>query len=163
MGSGKSSTGKALADLARMNFVDLDDEIESQSRMTINEIFSKKGEPFFRAEEKKALNRVALETNTVVATGGGLVLDPANAAKMRQTGRVIYLAASFETLWTRVKDKRDRPLIAVADPKETFRRLFEVRRPLYEAAGTGRAETDGKTPKEVAEKIFEEFLKVKKL
>ena len=163
MGSGKSSTGKVLAGLARMAFVDLDDEIESQTRMTINEIFEKKGEPFFRAEEKKTLNRVALEMNTVVATGGGLVLDPANGAKMRQTGRVIYLAASFETLWARVKDKRDRPLIAVSDPKATFLKLYEARRPLYEAAGVGRAETDGKSPEEVAEKIFEEFLKVKKI
>lgn len=160
MGAGKTSTGQALARLLKMDFVDLDDEIEASTRLTINEIFAEKGEPFFRAEEKKALRRVALETQTVVATGGGIVLNPENVAQMKQTGRLIYLAASFEALWERVRDKRDRPLISVPDPRGTFLKLFEKRRPLYEASATGRIMTDGLKPEAVAQKIAGEFLKI---
>lgn len=159
MGSGKTATGRALAKMAGMNFIDLDEEIESQTHLTINEIFQKKGEPFFRAEEKKILNRTARLANTVVATGGGVVLDRENVETMSETGRIVYLAASLETLWERVKDKRDRPLLAVPDPKGTFLKLFQERRPLYEASSLGVIETDGLTPGAAARKIAEKFLK----
>ena len=161
MGSGKTSTGKVLARLAKMNFVDLDDEIEAQTRLSVNEIFAQKGEPFFRAEEKKALARAAVRQNTVVATGGGIVLNPENVTTMMQTGRVVYLSALFETLWGRVREKRDRPLISVPDPRGTFLKLFEVRRPLYGAAASAEVVTDGLTPEQVAEKACEEFVKFK--
>ena len=160
MGSGKTVTGKALARLAQMDFVDLDEEIESETRLTINEIFQKRGEPFFRAEEKRILNRIARQKNTVVATGGGVVLDPENVGKMKETGRLVYLLTSFETLWERVRDKRDRPLLAAADPQGTFLKLFQQRKPLYEASCDGRAATDGLTADRVARKIAEEFLKI---
>lgn len=160
MGAGKTATGKALAHLVRMEFLDLDEEIESQARLSINEIFQKKGEPFFRAEERRILERAAAaQSKTVVATGGGIVLNPANVERMRQSGRVIYLSVPYETLWERVREKRDRPLLRVSDPKATFLRLFQERRPLYEASCHGRIETEGLKPEAVAEKIVEEFLK----
>lgn len=159
MGAGKTATGKALAELARMDFLDLDEEIESETHQSINEIFRTKGEPSFRAEEKRILGEAAQRSNTVVATGGGVVLDPANVEKMQQTGRVIYLAASFETLWSRVRDKKDRPLLAVADPKAMFFRLFGERRPLYEASSSGRIEAEGLSPEEAARRIVEQYLK----
>jgi len=159
MGAGKTATGKALAALAGMEFLDLDEEIESETRLSINEIFRRKGEPFFRTEEKRTLNRAALKTHTVVATGGGVVLDPENVEKMRATGRVIYLAASFETLWKRVQDKRDRPLLAVSDPKAVFFQLFEERRPLYEAASHGAIDTGALSAEAAARKIAEGYLK----
>ena len=152
-GAGKTATGKALAKLTGMEFVDLDEEIEAQTHLTINEIFQRKGEPFFRAQERKALDESSKLSNTVVATGGGIVLDPRNVERMTQTGRVIFLQASLETLWSRVRDKRDRPLLAVPEPERVFHRLFEVRRPLYEAAGHVTIVTDGLAPEEVAKKI----------
>ena len=159
MGAGKTSVGRALARLANMGFVDLDEEIETASRLTINEIFQKRGEPYFRSEEKKALLRVALGSRQVVATGGGIVLDPENLERMRQTGRIVYLSAPFETLWERVKKKKDRPLLAVPDPKATFFQLFQIRRPLYEASSHARVETEGLSAEACAEKITEEYLK----
>lgn len=161
MGAGKTATGKALAHLARMEFLDLDEEIESQTRLSVNEIFRKRGEPHFRAEEKRVLNWTVGRKNTVVATGGGVVLDPSNVEKMGQTGQIIYLAASFETLWERVKDKRDRPLLAVSDPKATFYRLFQARRPLYESSCSGKIETEELSPEAVARKIVEQYLSSK--
>lgn len=159
MGAGKTATGKELARLARMDFVDLDELIQNETHLGINEIFQKKGEAFFRAEEKRLLAQAAEETHSVVATGGGIVLNPENVEKMKQSGRVIYLAASFETLWARVKDKKDRPLLAVPDPKATFFRLFQERWPLYEASSEGAVPTDRLSPEAVAKKIAEIYLK----
>ena len=158
MGAGKTATGKTLARLAGMDFVDLDEAIESQTHLSINEIFQKRGEPFFRGEEKRVLARAADDTHTVVATGGGIVLDRENVETMRRTGRVIYLAASFETLWNRVRNKKDRPLLAVPDPRATFLELFRERRALYERSCMGCVQTDGLTPEASAKKIFETFL-----
>lgn len=156
MGAGKTSTGRALATILGMDFVDLDSEIESRTHQSINEIFSSRGEAHFRSEEKRALQTTAAQKNAVVATGGGIVLDPANVALMRSTGRVLYLAASFEMLWGRVRSKKDRPLLKVTDPKATFLGLFGERRPLYESSAHQRVETDGKTPEAVAEWIAKE-------
>lgn len=158
MGAGKTATGKALADLARMDFVDLDEEIAGENRLSINEIFQKKGEPFFRQEEKRALARAASRKDTVVATGGGIVLDPQNVEKMKETGKLVYLAATFETLWNRVQDKEDRPLLAVSDPRATFYQLFQRRLPLYESFCSGKVQTDGLSPEAVAKRIAEVFL-----
>lgn len=159
MGAGKTATGKAVAKLAGMDFVDLDEVIANETRLSINEIFKKKGEPFFRAEEKRMLLEASLKRNTVVATGGGIVLDPENVDRMRGTGRVIYLAASFENLWSRVQDKKDRPLLAAADPKTVFYRLFQDREPLYESSCDGKLETDGLSPEAAARKVVNQFLK----
>ncbi len=156
MGAGKTATGKALARLMQMEFLDLDEAIEAETHLSINEIFQKKGEPFFRAEEKRLLERIAAGSGTVVATGGGIVLNPANAAEMRRTGRVIYLVGSYETLWERVREKKDRPLLAVADPQTTFLKLFQERRPLYETCCHESVETDGLSPEDTAEKIMKE-------
>ena len=159
MGAGKTATGKSLADLAQMGFLDLDEELESQNHLTINEIFQKKGEPFFRKEEKRILKEAARQANTVVATGGGLVLDPENVAQMKATGRVLYLEASFEKLWERVRDKKDRPLLRASDPKGVFFMLFQQRRPLYEAACSGKVDSEGLSPEAVARKIIGLYLK----
>ena len=159
MGVGKTATAKALAKLAEMAFLDLDSEIEAQTHLSINEIFRQKGEPFFRAEERKVLDRTLKLTHTVVATGGGIVLDPRNVEGMSRTGRIVYLAASFETLWERVRGKKDRPLLAVLDPKAVFYQLFQVRKPLYETASGWRIATDGLTPEQVAQKIVNQYLK----
>jgi shikimate kinase len=161
MGSGKTVTGKALAGLLKMDFSDLDEEIQNETRLSINEIFQKKGESFFRAEEKKILFCVSREKNTVVATGGGVILDSENVGKMKESGRVVYLLASFETLWERVREKRDRPLLRAVDPRATFMQLFQERKPLYESACDTRIPTDGLTAEAVAKNIAEKFLKAK--
>lgn len=153
MGAGKTATGRALAGLAGMDFVDLDEEIEDRTRQSVNEIFEKQGEPYFRAEEKKALRQASAGKNTVISTGGGVVLDPENVALMKSTGTLIYLVASFEALWDRVRDKRDRPLLRVSDPKAAFLALFRMRVPLYESACAQKVETYAFSPEAVAQKI----------
>lgn len=156
MGAGKTTTGRALAKLLEKNFADLDERIEKEGHLTINEIFRTKGETYFRAQEKRVLREAAHHlTDTVVATGGGIVLNPENIEQMRQTGRLIYLATSIEVLWARVKEKKDRPLLSSPDPRAVLQDLFKTRTPLYESACHERFMTDGLRPEEVALQIVE--------
>lgn len=162
MGSGKTVTGEALADLTGMKFLDLDSEIEKKTRLSINQIFRDrdKGEPYFRTVEKKILNEIAGRTGFVIATGGGIVLDQENIEKMKITGQVISLNASFDTLWNRVKDKADRPLLYVDNPEKKFFQIFQERTPFYQIASDGRiVQTDGLTPQATARMIVEQYLK----
>lgn len=159
MGAGKSSTGKAISALTGLKFIDLDAEIESQTHLTINEIFQKKGESFFRSEERRILNAVVNQTHSVVATGGGIVLNPQNVEKMQASGKIVYLAASLETLWERVQHKKDRPLLSVPNPQAVFSRLYQERSSLYESSCYGKIDTDGLSPEATAKKVVDQYLK----
>ena len=157
MGSGKTTTGKALAQLLKMPFVDLDDRIVDRAGQSINDIFSTHGESYFRKLENELLKEMVTQTGQVVATGGGVVLDPKNVIILKKAKPVIYLKTSLETLWGRVKEKQDRPLLRGPDPKKTLAGLLEAREPLYQAVTSMIYVTDRKTPQEAADEIFETY------
>ena len=154
MGSGKTTSGRELARLLGISFVDSDDQIVERAGRSINEIFKKEGEPSFRKMEREVLAQISSRKDQVIAPGGGIVLDPANRQCMQNTGRVIYLKTSLEVLWERVKEKRDRPLLATSDPRETLTELFRERTPLYESIADKIFLTDRKSPEAVAQEIF---------
>ena len=160
MGSGKTSVGRELASLLDRKFVDLDFEIEKGAGLTIPEIFEKRGEPYFRKLETLALERFGRQERTVVSTGGGIVLKPANVEFMRFAGLVIFLEAAPETLCARLKDSSaGRPLLQTPDWKQTVLTLCREREPLYRAAAYYCVATDGKTDSQTAseiQKILEE-------
>ncbi len=158
MGSGKSITGKSLATLMRYPFVDLDAEIEKNQKRSISEIFAKEGEKFFREEERKTLQFFSEKPSSVVATGGGIILLERNVIRMRETGTVVYLKASVQALWQRVRYSTDRPLLNKPDPLGTLRQILEDREPLYQSSCHFSVLTDEKTPEEVARDIFEVLL-----
>ncbi len=155
MGSGKSVTAKRLAQLLNYQFVDLDSVIEKKNGMSVNDIFARAGESTFRGEEAIALEETAAQKECVVSTGGGIILREANVQRMRATGLVIYLEASPEVLWERVKGKTHRPLLAGEKPKEKLFEILEARKKLYEESASLKVLTDGKSPEAVAEQIFE--------
>lgn len=157
MGSGKTTTGKALAKLLGMSFVDLDDRIVERAGKSVNDIFKIHGESYFRKLESELLKEIARQSGHVVATGGGIVLDPKNADILKEARPMIFLKADLETLWERVKTKRDRPLLQGSDPKKTLASLLAVREPFYQAAANMTYFTDRKTPEEVANEIFETY------
>lgn len=164
MGSGKSSTGKRLALKMGYSFMDLDDLIQGRMRKTIVEIFAEKGEEFFREEEAKLLREVCDDASRVIATGGGAILRPANVERMKQTGEVIFLETSLDVLWSRVKEKKDRPLLKQdANPKDSLLKIFTYRQPLYKAASSLRVNTDGKSAGEVADEIYNLLAENRKL
>lgn len=159
MGSGKSSSGRALAKLLSLAFVDLDELIVEQEGRSINDIFKADGESYFRSLEHELLAGVARETDQVIATGGGIVLDPANCEQMKDSGLVIYLKTGLDVLWERVKTKQDRPLLKGSDPKQMLANLYAKRSSLYEAVSDKVFLTDRKTPQAVAVEIYETCFK----
>lgn len=133
MASGKTAVGKELAEKLHMRFVDVDEVIERDTELTIARIFGKFGEQTFRDLETKAIKCVAMLDNYVIATGGGAVLRMENVSELRRNGRVIYLAATPETILRRVGKAQTRPLLAKEQDKlAKIKELLAKREPFYQ-------------------------------
>jgi shikimate kinase/3-dehydroquinate synthase len=148
MGSGKTSTGRRLAQRLGLPFVDADAEIEAAAGMTIAEIFAKHGEPSFRDGERRVMARLLDEGPRVIATGGGAFLNDETRARIAARGLSVWLKADPEVLWRRVRKRSHRPLLQSADPETTLRTLLEQRYPYYARADVTVASRDG--PHELA-------------
>jgi shikimate kinase len=153
MGTGKTSVGKELAREKKRQFIDLDQLIEFKQKMTIADIFAKKGEPYFRRMEKKALREASEENNFVIACGGGIVIDKENIKAMKKTGKIICLKASPEEILKRTSAYAHRPLLNVAEPKKQIDLLLKLRAPYY-AQADKIIDTSGLTVKRVVNKII---------
>ena len=159
MGTGKTSTGKELARRKKWQFVDLDELIELKEKMAISDIFAKKGEPYFRKLEKKALKEVSGEKNLVIACGGGIVIDPDNIKIMKETGLMICLTSNPSVILKRTCGYVHRPLLNVVDPKKQINLLLKLRAPYY-AQADKTIDTSKLSIKETVSKILK--LKLKK-
>ena len=136
MGAGKSTLGPVIAARLRRRFVDTDHEIERIADCSIPEIFESEGERGFRVREEEVI--LALEgSGAVVALGGGAIGDPRLRERLLQSGTVVYLEASPETLVERVGDAVNRPLLQGQDREErltTISELLEAREASYQQA-----------------------------
>lgn len=144
MGSGKSHTGKRLAELLKFDFIDLDDEIESAAGKSISEIFASDGEKVFRRTERDVLRATAGRNRTVIATGGGAPCFHDGINWMNAHGTSVFLDPPLSVLITRLTAGRDhRPLIQAASELQTdiAARLI-ARRPTYEKAQIHLRPTD---------------------
>ena len=134
MGSGKSSTGRPLAERLGYGFVDADAVIEQVTGSNISEIFERDGEDHFRDLETQVLRSISERHSLVVATGGGIVTRSENWGMMHQ-GIVIWLDVERDQLLLRLqKDSTQRPLLQVNDPGEAVDEILSQRRPLYNEA-----------------------------
>ena len=134
MGSGKSSTGRPLAERLGYGFVDADAVIEQVAGSSISEIFERDGENHFRDLETQVLRSISERHSLVVATGGGIVTRSENWGMMHQ-GIVIWLDVERDQLLLRLqKDSTQRPLLQVNDPGEAVDEILSQRRPLYNEA-----------------------------
>ena len=158
MFTGKSSVGKTLAGMLDLRFVDLDDSISAAAGMSIEKIFTEQGEEGFRALEREALSRVLETPGRIIATGGGVVIDPLNRELLRQKSCVIWLTARPETILERFNHSqgRPRPLLAVADPRERIVRLLEEREAFYRECDFS-VPTDGCSVADICAGIMEKF------
>ena len=154
MGTGKTTIGRALAKKLQMRLVDIDEEIEKEQKMSINDIFSRHGEPHFRDIETAMIQELSRDKNIIISTGGGAVLRDENMEALKENGIIFCLNATAETILERTGRSKDRPLLKVENPKEKITELLAYRRPFYERAGI-MIETDGKTPLEVMQEIVE--------
>ncbi len=147
MGTGKSAVGRRLAARLGREFVDTDEEIERVTGKTIPQIFAREGEIRFRSEEALVVKKVAARENLVVATGGGVVLNPENVRALQQNGVLIGLVADPGVIYRRVKRKRNRPLLnGPGDILTRIKELLAARADAYAVAeftvDTGRHTID---------------------
>jgi len=136
MGAGKSSIGRRLAQRLGIRFVDADAEIEAgHAGMTIPEIFSTYGEPYFRAGEVRVIARLLEEGPQVLATGGGAYMNANTRAAVAAKGLSVWLKAEFDVLMKRVKRRStaDRPMLQ-GDVAQRIRALMDERYPIYAQA-----------------------------
>lgn len=154
MGAGKSTTAEALAGCLDGYFAaDTDVLVEYRNNLPIVEIFEKKGEEYFRNFETKILNMVYEKEGVVVALGGGAFEREENREIIKNNSRTVYLKASPETLFERLKNSyKLRPVLKDNFTKETVAKLLEAREKNYMQADFV-VQTDGKTAKEVAQEL----------
>lgn len=154
MGAGKTSVGRELSGKLRMDFYDLDSEVERAEGLSVTEIFKAGGEGSFRRKETEMLAALSRKTSpAVISTGGGAVLRQQNREMMRASGEVFYLRADIDTLWNRVRSEKGRPLLDVKDPRAEFHELFMKRKNIYELL-PHVVFTDDISISEVADKII---------
>ena len=154
MGSGKTSTGRPLAERLGYGFVDADAVIEQAAGCSIPEIFDRDGEAGFRSLESQVLSAISQRHSLVVATGGGVVTQPENWG-MLHSGIVIWLDVVPDQLLQRLNaDSTVRPLLQTADPEAALNALLNERRPLYAEADLTVVIND-ETPEAVAYGILQ--------
>jgi len=134
MGAGKSTVGHLLAEILGFEFVDTDRLIEQRQNRRITDIFEKEGEPFFRRLESEVCRELEGVSDRVIATGGGLAVDPSNLESLRRHALVVCLWASPETLYERVRHQGHRPLLQDPDPLGRIRELLAARTHAYRQA-----------------------------
>ena len=131
-GCGKSTVARAVARRLHLLSADTDQAIEQRLGRTIRSYFDEHGEAAFRDVEEAVIDELTADSSSLVlATGGGAVLRPVNRQRLRERGTVIYLRASPEQLFKRLRHDTKRPLLQVADPLKRLRELYSERDPLY--------------------------------
>ena len=156
MGAGKSVLGKKAARNLNIPFLDTDRLIVMREGMTINEIFSQKGEPCFRNLETQVLRELMdREGSYVLSVGGGLPLGEENRALLKQLGCVIYLQTGVDTLEKRLWVWWDRPVLRQGEGtlREKITRILEKREPCYLEAADVVIVNDGKSISAVVKEI----------
>jgi shikimate kinase len=156
MGAGKSSVGRLVAEQLHFDYLDTDELIQSRTGRTIADIFKTDGEPAFRALEQQVVAELAGRVKTVIATGGGLPVNPANLASLKTHTLVVCLWASPEKIWERVKNQTHRPLLHDPDPQKKIRELLAAREQFYKQADV-LVNTDIRSAREVAQHVVHQF------
>ena len=154
MGSGKSTVGIRLSYLLRMPVVDTDKLIEKRAGKRISDIFAEDGEEAFRRQEQECLYSLMAEKGRkIISTGGGLPLRRENREALKKLGCVVYLKASPETIYERVKNDTARPLLQTEHPEKRIEELLSEREALYASAADIVIEVDGKGFQEIIQEI----------
>ena len=154
MGAGKTTVGRLLARRLKLRFYDSDLEIERRCGVKIPLIFEIEGEAGFRERERQAIAELTALTGIVLATGGGAVLDEENRRRLAAGGTVVYLSARPEDLFARVRQDRNRPLLAGSDPLGRLRQLHRERDALYRSVADLVVETDTRSVQALARALI---------
>jgi shikimate kinase len=159
--SGKTRVGRLLAGELKRNFIDTDLLIEEKEGIPIHSYVSRYGWRNFRRLEREVIEAVALADNSVIATGGGVVMDMENVISLRRNGWVVWLLAEAGVIRERMaqawKNGELRPPLFGSDPLEEIDSILRERTPAYDRACDHRVWTDGQTPETLTEKILRVF------
>ncbi|TSC87126.1 MAG: shikimate kinase [Parcubacteria group bacterium Gr01-1014_8] len=159
-GSGKSTVAKMLAKKLGRKYMELDDEIAKKAGARISEVVEQQGWNYFRVREAEVVEEAAAVDNTVISTGGGVVLQSKNVQALKKNGICIFLSAPIEELLPRIGESSTRPRLTGAKTmKEELEKVWEERKPLYEKAADETIDTTGMKPKDIAEEIVQRLKK----
>jgi shikimate kinase len=153
MGAGKTAVAKKLAAVLGRELVSIDALIVDREKRSINEIFFKEGEAYFRSIEKETIKNMSGRDHLVIDCGGGAALDHDNMCRLKENGIVVYLKARSGTIYDRIKGDCHRPLLKVDDPRAKIQELLALREPFYFQADVV-VNTDEKSLDDVTEEIL---------
>jgi len=156
MGCGKSSVGQLVAEQLQFAFLDTDAWIEQKAGMIISQVFEAHGEAAFRKLESNMVRELATRRHTVIATGGGLGANADHLAALKEHALVLFLWASPEVIWRRVRHHSHRPLLQGPDPLATIQALLAEREPVYRQADV-LVNTEQRPLREVAQQVLHHF------
>ena len=155
MGCGKSTMARILSEKTGAELIEMDETIEKEAGMSINEIFEKHGEPYFRDLESQLVERIMKKGGAVVSCGGGAILREENVSNMKKNGKIVYFSATPETIFKRVRHSTNRPLLNGNMNVEYISALMGKRLPLYEKAADITIVVDEKNKQEVVDELMQ--------
>lgn len=154
MGSGKTTIGAELAkELPKYKYIDIDTEIEKSTQKKIPDIFLKHGESFFRMLENEKIKHFCKNDSQIISTGGGAFENEENRKLMLNSGKVIYLKATPEEIFNRIKTQTHRPLLKKNLSVEKIESIMKLREKNYEKAHV-TIDTTQKTPYNILQEIL---------
>jgi shikimate kinase len=156
MGAGKSTVGRQLARRGGLEFIDCDRELESRSGVSIATIFELEGEAGFRRREATLIDELTQRPRTVLATGGGAILEEDNRRHLRERGLVIYLRASVDEIQRRTQKDRARPLLQAPDRRARIAQLLAEREALYEETAHVIVQSNAGNPNRLVAKLLDD-------
>ena len=154
MGAGKTTISEYLSTMFAMDVIEMDQVIAEREGMSIPDIFATYGEEYFRNRETELLKEMQLRKRAVISCGGGAALREENVVEMKKNGRVVLLTAKPQTIYERVKDSTDRPVLNGNNNVEFITDLMEKRREKYEKAADIVIYTDNKTVLQICEELI---------
>lgn len=152
MGTGKTVVAEKLANDLEMQFVEVDSVIEECTGTTINEIFAKKGEPYFRKIETDVVRELSDKKGLVISAGGGVVLKKENIKELEKNGILICLKAAPEEIYKRVQNEKHRPLLKAEDPLKKIKELLDYRKSYYDKIKI-QIDTTGKSVNDIVNEV----------
>ena len=157
MGSGKTSIGKKLSKMMKFDFIDTDSIIEKKTGVDIPTIFEHEGEQGFRVRETKILKEISNVNNTVIGTGGGIIISADNRRIIKNLGFVVHLTANIKELVYRTEHDKNRPLINNVDAENKITTLLKERKDYYEKSSNVTISTDNYDTVKISRIIIKNF------
>ncbi len=153
MGAGKTTLGKLLAKRLQRSFIDSDAEIVRVTGVEVATIFEIEGEAAFRDREESVIAEMLTRENLLLSTGGGVVLRENNRRALRERSSVVYLHASAQTVWGRIRHHKGRPILATSDPLARLENLYIERDALYRETAHLVVDVNNESPSVVAARV----------